>query len=281
MKLSMPARVAISTGTVLFLSLAGGASVLAAPPSNDDFNAATVISAFPFADTVNTTEATAAPDDPVPSGSCALGDAVATVWYSLTPASDMRIRIDTSGSDYFAVVAAYTGSRGALAEIGCGGGSNLLTLDVAAGVMYSFMVFPLPGTLPGTLSFSAQEIVPVSAAVTINPTGLVNPKTGVATVSGTITCSGLEAMTLDGMPGPGTLQQVFAHRVIISGTFNPPVTACTGAAIGWSSTLTGTNGLFGPGSAQAFATIQACSSITFECAIASTNAAIRLKASRS
>ncbi len=36
----------------------------ATPPSNDDFDAATVVSALPFDDTIDTRAATGAPDDP-------------------------------------------------------------------------------------------------------------------------------------------------------------------------------------------------------------------------
>jgi hypothetical protein len=276
MKPRMPARLAISAVTMVSLSFAGAITVSAAPPANDDFDTATIISALPFTDVVDTTEATTAADDPVPS--CVIGSVQATVWYSLTPSNAMRIRMDTSGSNYYAVAVAYTGTRGALSEISCG--LPLLTLDVTAGVTYSFMVFPLPGTPPGLLSINVQEIAPVTVSVAINATGLVNPTTGVATVSGTITCSP-GAITLEGMPGPSTLQQLFAHRVVISGYFNFPVTACTGEAIAWSVTVTGTNGLFAPGAAQADVIVEACSFITGECVFGSADARIRLKASRS
>jgi hypothetical protein len=273
----MPTRLAISAVTIASLSFAGAINVSAAPPANDDFDTATIVSALPFTDVVDTAEATTAADDPVPSSSCVIGSAQATVWYSLTPSNAMRIRIDTSASNYYAVVAAYTGTRGALSEISCG--LPLLTLDVTAGVTYSFMVFPLPGTPPGLLSINVQEIAPVTVSVAINATGLVNPTTGVATVSGTITCSP-GAITLEGMPGPSTLQQLFAHRVVISGYFNFPVTACTGEAIDWSVAVTGTNGRFAPGAAQTNVIVEACSSITGECVFGSADATIRLKASR-
>ena len=79
--------------TSLFLALAfafsGFTPALAAPPANDDFNSATVIGALPFTTIQDTSEATAAADDPIDcynNGS---------VWYSFTPATDMLIIADT------------------------------------------------------------------------------------------------------------------------------------------------------------------------------------------
>ncbi len=163
--------------------LAGVAPALAAPPSNDDFDSATIITVLPFSDIVDTSEATVAPDDP--GVSCAFGTLSSTVWYSFTPAADMRIRADVSASNYFNVVAAYTGTRGALTEVGCA--SPFLTIDVSAGVTYRFMDFTLVGYVPGTLTFKLYEPIPVTAAVTIDATGLATScsRTGSSSAGGT------------------------------------------------------------------------------------------------
>jgi hypothetical protein len=98
--------------------------------------------------------------------------------------------------------------------------------------------------------------------------------------SNPVTCTGDNATTLQDMPGGSTLTQLFAHRVIISGGYSVPVIPCTGQPIAWSASVVASNGRYAPGSAQAHAVIEACSFTTGECAFASTDANIRLKATR-
>src|SRR5450432_1131834 len=57
-----------------------GPALAQTAPSNDDFNNATVVSALPFTDNIDTTGATAAADDPE---NCFQSNA--SVWYSFTP----------------------------------------------------------------------------------------------------------------------------------------------------------------------------------------------------
>ena len=60
------------------------AGARAAPPSNDNFANATVITSVPFADTVDITEATTEPGEPIANP----GEVGRTVWYSFTPSAD-------------------------------------------------------------------------------------------------------------------------------------------------------------------------------------------------
>lgn len=139
------------------LVLAGARLALAAPPSNDDVNAATVIGSLPFTDTIDTTEATTAPDD------LACFQSGATVWYQFTPGQDTRINADTTGSSYSASIAVAVGAPGALSLLTCGGSS--LVFQAQASTAYYFMVaaaaggYPPPGgATGGTLVFSVTEI---------------------------------------------------------------------------------------------------------------------------
>src|SRR5215472_5710189 len=108
-------------GWALALLLSVGSTMLAGPrpalaaPANDDFAGATVITALPFTDHVDTTTATAAPDDPQQCSAPPNN----TVWYSLTLSHDAAISVDTFGSDFDTVLALFTGSRGSLQMIGC------------------------------------------------------------------------------------------------------------------------------------------------------------------
>jgi subtilisin family serine protease/Leucine-rich repeat (LRR) protein len=112
------------------------------PPANDDFNSATLISAIPFTDTVNTSWATTAGDDPVPSCGSNVGK---TVWYKYTATGNSSFAFRTVGSDFDTVLSVWTGTRGALAEVACdddGGGnlSSLVGVTTAPGTTYYVMV---------------------------------------------------------------------------------------------------------------------------------------------
>ncbi len=79
-----------------------------APPikGNDDFaNAAAVSQPFPFSNKENTSGATLEPDEPQ-----ACGPTAGTVWYKLTPETDVIVRGNTEGSNADRVrLAVYTG----------------------------------------------------------------------------------------------------------------------------------------------------------------------------
>src|SRR3990172_2165935 len=91
-----PALVAAALLTIL---IAGVLPALAAPPDNDDFSTATIITSLPFSEEINTEEATAAPDDPFPSCNT-YGVREATVWYQYNPAETQLVTASTSGSSY-------------------------------------------------------------------------------------------------------------------------------------------------------------------------------------
>jgi hypothetical protein len=117
----------------LLLALLNTSPALA-QPANDDFDSATVISAVPFTDSINTADATTAADDPFCNGN------EHTVWYSFTPTQDLTIRADTSGSDYATTLAVYTGSRGALSQVACASFPAEVTFTASANTTYFFMV---------------------------------------------------------------------------------------------------------------------------------------------
>jgi hypothetical protein len=86
-------RLPLTLAIALALALPAAAPVLAAAPANDDFANATLVSALPFSNSVEMSEATFEPGEgpygfPPPH----------TVWYTLTPASNMLLRLDLSGS---------------------------------------------------------------------------------------------------------------------------------------------------------------------------------------
>jgi hypothetical protein len=121
-----------------------------AQPANDDFDTATVITALPFTDSVSTSEATTAFDDPFCDGNDH------SVWYSFTPTQNATIRADAFGSDYNPSLSVYSGSRGALSQLACESFSGQVTFTATADTTYFFMLASAPESPGGTLVFNVN-----------------------------------------------------------------------------------------------------------------------------
>ena len=121
------------------------------PPPNDDFDNATVIPDLPFTETLDTLLATSAPDDPTNCAGTSL-----SVWYALTPSTDITIVASTVASDYAADIAVYSGQRGALTPVACG--FREVNFSATAGTTYYFMVTLNNGT--GNLVFNVDGYQP-------------------------------------------------------------------------------------------------------------------------
>jgi hypothetical protein len=152
---------ALTIGAVVLMTvaLAPGAAH-AAPPSNDDFDQATTITALPFSSTVDTREATADDDEP---SNCWWS--TGSVWYRYTAPADGFVRMTTDRpDDQKPAISAYTGQRGALTWTpgACqpphGGGSN--TFAVTTGTTYHFLVQDTQNAGPVTFGL---ELVPRTA----------------------------------------------------------------------------------------------------------------------
>ena len=139
----------------------GQTPALAQAPGNDDFDYATEISALPFSESRDTTYATLASDDPVGCG-MKWG---ATVWYRITPASNLMIEISTLWSGYTTEISVYTGTRDNLSRLNCST-NGLLTISLDAGTTYhiriasSYPTYPWEGDPPGGgLTLNISEII--------------------------------------------------------------------------------------------------------------------------
>jgi len=126
--------------------------------SNDAFANATVITELPFDQTVNLTNATREPSEPIPS--CIGGSASGrTAWYSFTPTTTGVL--SASLDRFYSVVAAYTGaSLAGLSEIWCRSPYVVKPwFMVQAGTTYYFQVDGVFGE-SGSLTFRLEEIPP-------------------------------------------------------------------------------------------------------------------------
>ena len=92
-------------------------------------------------------------------------------------------------------------------------------------------------------------------------------KAGVAQVSGVVTCSRPIGTNVS-----GTLKQLFANRVYVTGVFTAHVD-CVAPSAPWSATVTGDNGKFGSGAATLTVDAFGCE---LSCHSASAKADVRL-----
>jgi HYR domain len=122
-----------------------------------------------------------------------------------------------------------------------------------------------------TGNFQVHVLPPLSLSIAINGTGTVPSRTGVATLSGTVSCSRAIGVDLS-----GTLTQLFANRVSIAGSFSRHVN-CSAPSVPWSVTVTGTNGHFGAGRASVSISAFGCE---LSCHSANASSDVRLSSTR-
>ena len=237
-------RSAAVLALAVMLTVLEAQAALAIPPSNDNFNNATVISGLPFDDSLDTTDATRAADDPDCSGA---GDGH-SVWYVFTPSADTDVLASTSGSDYDTTLSAYTGPRTSLNQVACNDDSDGLQSRIAfqalAGTTYHLMVASFDDGDGGNLVLSvAVAPPPLRMHISIARRGSVTG-VGIARIHGTLTCS-RTASPIDLL---GSLRQQRGVSVTL-GYFDGSVN-CPGT-ITWSAIVIGETGFYGRGSARA------------------------------
>ena len=241
----------------------------AAPPANDTPSGATPITALPFSDTVTIDEATT---DALDATLCPVAPAIeGSVWYRFDATEDGTLMFDVSQSTF---------TGGALVTAGDPADGNVITCEpgavffaVTAGQTYYIMAFSdTPGVTTGTLVVHADAVPPpISVDVTVDPTGAFNAKTGSATITGTLTCSGEAALfssvTVDLSQSVG--------RFTIRGSSGEIPTSCTGTPQPWSVEVLPSNGKFAGGKAVSVTFALACG--RFSCNPDFQEATVRLR----
>src|SRR6266545_8295282 len=146
---------------LVFVSLAA-----AAAPSNDDVVQATDITTLPFADTVSLAEATAAVGDLDCSG---LDDThTHTVWYRITPGSEMRLGLRTVNGEGIEVsTTVASGQPGSFTQLQCSF-SQTQGLEVTAGTSY-YIQLATAGADPGPVAdFSVVHVQPLAVEIALS-----------------------------------------------------------------------------------------------------------------
>jgi len=252
-------RVGVFVSLFIAWSLAFAVPVLAAAPSNDTFAGATVIGSLPFTDTLDTTEATTDATDQEANADCGAPATDASVRYTITASSDDGIVVDVSQSSYSAGVGVVTGSPGSFTLVTCGPGA--VEFPTVSGETYSIVAFDdqTDGAgNGGTLVINVDTVPPPPVVnLTVDPTGRFNSKTGTATISGSVTCTGGGDFTEIDV----SLRQSVGRFVITGSGFTD--FPCDGSTHGWSAEVFPDNGVFKGGHTASVSVATACG--PFEC----------------
>jgi hypothetical protein len=233
----------LSVATVAVLAcVAMPAVALAAAPSNDIFAGATAASVG-FSEVLDTSEATTDADDAQLNESCGAPVTDASVWYTIEGAN-AGVLVDVSGSNYSAGVLVGVGSQGNLVTVACGPGGTAFFAE--SGTTYYVLAIDDQndgGGNGGNLSIAFGELPPPPTIdFTVNRTGQVNTRTGVATISGTFSCQNSDFVEI----GVDARQNVGRFVVRGFGSFFDSGT-CDGTSHSWSADIYPENGKFAGG----------------------------------
>lgn len=243
-------RAMIATTALVGTAVLAAEPASAAPPTNDVQSGATAIDLGSDL-TQDTTEATTDADDAAVNADCGAPATDASVWYAFTPAADGAVVVDVSSSTYSAGVIVSTG--GSL--VTCAPGA--VAFEATGGTSYTILAFDDQldgGGNGGTLaiSVSAAPAAP-TLAVTVDPTGTVNARTGTATLTGTFTCTDADFLLTF-----GELTQRVGRGTVDGGFFVPTEGQCDGAAHPWTTEVPALNGKFAGGKSAAVTFSFAC-----------------------
>jgi hypothetical protein len=246
-------RRALVTSIVALLSLGFAAPVMAAGPGNDTYAARELIGSLPFSAAVDTTAATTDADDIEANADCLAPATDASVWYEFSPVADGIFLVDASASDYAAGVIVVSGSPGGFTLQACGPGA--VAFSGTAGVTYAILAFDFDGVGNGGLLNIKVEAAPPPPEVvlTVNATGSFNPRSGSATIRGTVTCTGGEF----GKHGIDIQLTQRVGRFKFTGQGGAEY-VCDGTTQPWAIEILSASGKFGGGKAAVVAHALAC-----------------------
>lgn len=258
-------RVAALLTALALVGVLPGVAVAAAP-ANDLPAGAVAITTSPTSFDLDTTEATVTTDD---VGCGAGGLDQATVWYTLSFAANTSVLIDATGSDYFVGVNVFVDVPDRDHIIDCRVGTVPVTAE--AGTTYYLMFADIDddATNGGQLHVEIGPPPPaMDLTLTVDAVGKVNPKTGEAAITGTVTCT----TTAEFANVTVNLRQPVGRFVIHGFGFDSP--ACGPTSTAWFASIVGDNGKFTGGHATAQVDAFACD--TFSCDEAFVSATVRL-----
>jgi hypothetical protein len=153
----------------------------------------------------------------------------------------MRVELNTFGSDYDTTLSVYTGTRGALTQIGCsdnaaGSSQSRVRFDAHAGVTYWVMAGGYYSWSAGRLQLNLLEAPPaLTLGLAITQSGGVDPTRGETAIAGSITCSRPVLVSIAGQlkqdHAQASLTGQFAFLVPCDGTTDWTASVITAPAL--------------------------------------------------
>ncbi|MEO8106156.1 MAG: hypothetical protein ABI720_02460 [Actinomycetes bacterium] len=192
----MRRQVAVFVGALTLMTTVLANPASAEAPPNDLVENATVIGALPYTIEQDIRGATKSDGELKPK--CDRGTR-GTVWWTLTAPADGWLVADTKGSKIRTVAAVYSGTPDALTRVACnddtyreGGNSSKARVywEATAGTQYYIQVAKDYGK-GGDLKLTVAETGPpfTVESFDVDRRGSVDNQTGVATLSGAVTCA--------------------------------------------------------------------------------------------
>jgi hypothetical protein len=179
------------------------------------------------------------------------------VWYVLEGA-DVGVAVDVSQSDYSAGVLVGVGTQGNLETVTCGSGT--VAFFAEAGTTYYVLAFDDQedgGGNGGSLNISFIDIPPPpTVEIALNRFGRVDIHTGIATVSGTYTCTNGDFLDVF----VDASQRVGRGSVLGGGSFFATDTS-DGESHAWTVDLNPENGRFAGGKTMTVAFSFSCGEV--------------------
>jgi hypothetical protein len=247
-----------TTALALATVVVTAAPAVAAPPSNDTYPGRTVVGSVPFTQTLDTSEATTDADDAELNAECGAPATDASVWYEFTAVADGGMVVDVSGSDFPAGAIVATGSPGNWTVVACAPGA--VAWPAIAGETYTILVFDDQsdgGGNGGTLNITIGPAPPAPTIdVTVDPVGKFDARTGTATISGTVTCTGATEFAYVDIE----LRQAVGRVSTVTGYAFLDVT-CDGTTYPWTVEVFPDNGKFAGGKAVSVTFAVACGAL--------------------
>jgi hypothetical protein len=269
--IKLPAVLALALGA---LGVSAPAAP-AAPPGNDTFAGATPV-VVGFSEELDTTGATTDNDDTQLNALCGAPATDASVWYTLE-GSGTGVIVDVSRSDYSAgVLVGKVDDQGNLETVACGPGTAAFI--AAAGTTYYVLAIDDQldgGGNGGLLRISFNEVPTPTLDITVNRFGEVNNRTGVATISGTYTCTNGDFLEVFGQA-----RQNFGRVSTTAGDFPffPDPVVCDGEPHNWSADVVPQRGEFRGGKALTQTSAFVCGPL--ECATQFVERTVQLRGGR-
>lgn len=251
----------------------GAQPAFAAAPTNDTIGGATTAT-LGFSETIDTTDATTDADDVDLNTFCGAPATDASVWYRYE-GNDAGVVVDVSQSSYTAGVLVGVDTGSGLELVNCG--PDAVPFFASVGSTYYVLAIDDQfdgGGNGGMLNISFNEIPPPPTVdITVDPYGRVNTRTGVATISGTYTCTNGDFIEVF-----GDMRQNVGRFTISGGFGFFDVGTCDGTPHRWTAEVFAFNGKFAGGKAASLTFGFSCG--VWECSDGYTEQTIQLRGGR-